>query len=144
MKRVLFFPSLLLVGLFCTGCWPLHITSSPGASGIVLDRQTRQAVSGAQVVVSRTWQREWPNYGLPTLDEALENTRPPLVVTGSNGQFFIPPERKWIMAYPPPGGPARGTLIVRQAGYAPALVPLVEDLPEDAGTVLLTPVARQP
>jgi hypothetical protein len=142
MKCVRCFLSLVLVGLFCTGCWPMHIISSPGASGFVIDRQTRQAVPNAQVAVSRSWQRRWPNYGTPTLDEALADTRPPLVVTGADGHFLIPPERKWIMAYPTPEAGSFGTLIVRRDGYKPALVPLMEDL--DVRTVLLTPVTGQP
>jgi len=142
MKSVRCYLGLGMMGLLCTGCWPTHITSSPGASGFVFDRKSRQAVAGAQVVVSRSRRRKWPNYGTPTLDEALEDTRPPLVVTGANGHFFIPSERKWIMAYPPPEGGDLGTLVIRRDGYNPALVPLMGDL--DGGTVLLTPVSRPP
>jgi len=122
----------------------MHIISSPGATGFILDTQTRGAIGGAQVVVSRSWQREWPDYGVPTLDEALANTRPPLVVTGANGQFVIPPQKKWIMEFPAPEGHARGTLVVRREGYKPAMIPLVEGWQEDVGKILLTPVARRP
>ncbi len=76
-----------------TGCWPMHVISSPGVSGIVIDRQTRNPLGGAQVIVSHVWQRDWPNYGVPTVEEALADTRPPLIVTGTNGTFFIPHRR---------------------------------------------------
>jgi hypothetical protein len=142
MKRVHCFLSLAVVGLFCAGCVPTHIISSPGASGIVIDRKTRQAVAGAQVAISRSWRRDWPEYGPPTLDEALQNTRPPIVVTGTNGHFLIPPERSWIMDFPPPEGTARGTLVVGRDGYNPAMVPLTETLRD--GTVLLTPIGGHP
>jgi hypothetical protein len=143
VKRIHCFSSLALAGLLCTGCWPMHVISSPGASGIVLDRQTRAAIGGAQVAVSRSWRRDWPNYGPPTLDEALADTRPPLVVTGADGHFFIMPEMKWIMEFPAPEGDASGTLVVRREGYKPAMVSLTDDSKMDVGTVLLTPVAGQ-
>jgi hypothetical protein len=143
MKRIHCLSALLIAGLSCTGCWPVRITSSPGASGFVLDRQTRQAVSGAQVAVSRSWRREWPDYGPPTLDEALADTRPPLVITDTNGHFFIPPQQEWLKDYPPPEQPDRGTLVVRREGYKPAMIPLNDDL-EDVGTVLLTPISKRP
>jgi hypothetical protein len=141
MKRAACFLVPAMAGLFCAGCWPMHIISSPGASGFVFDRETRGAIGGAQVAVSRASRREWPDYGVPTLDEALENTRPPIVMTDTNGHFSIPPLQEWMKDYPPPEGPARGTLVVRRDGYKPAIIPLMADSMEDVGIVLLTPLA---
>src|SRR5579864_3144990 len=88
MKRRWLFPVIILralalaaMALGGAGCYPLHVVSSPGASGIVMERQTRTPIGGAQVVISRIWEREWPNYGLPTVSEALAHTRLPLVTT---------------------------------------------------------------
>jgi hypothetical protein len=86
------------------------ITSSPGASGMVLDAQTHAAISGAQVVVSRSWPRERPDYSPSTLANALTNTRPPLIITGTNGRFSIPRQHEWILYVPAPElAPAVGT-----------------------------------
>ena len=144
MKRVRCFAGLILAGLFCASCLPAHVISSPGASGFVLDRKTRQAVAGAQVAVSRAWQRTWPDYGPPTLDEAIDDTRPPMVVTGTNGHFSIPPERSWVFDYPTQEGHALGTLVVARDGYSPAMVPLMEGVNDQVGTVLLTPLRGPP
>jgi hypothetical protein len=144
MKLARLFSSLLMVIVSCTGCWPVHIVSSPGASGFVIDRQTRAAIPGAQVAVSRSWQREWPNYGVPRLDEALAATRPPLVFTDADGHFSIPPEKEWMKDFPPPETSAHGTLVVRREGYKPVLLPLEADSIQDVGIILLTPLAARP
>jgi hypothetical protein len=39
MKKVRHLLSLFAVGLLCTGCWPLRLTISPGASGVLMDAQ---------------------------------------------------------------------------------------------------------
>jgi hypothetical protein len=120
----------------------MRIVNSPGASGTVLDRYTRKPVQGAECVISRSFQRAWPDYGPPTLDDALETTRPPHVLTDGDGQFLITPEIKWNFDFPPPEGPARGTLIVRKDGYKPTLVPLMEDVSMNLAQILLTPMAN--
>jgi hypothetical protein len=140
MKQLRWFLSLAAVGLLGAGCYPTHVISSPGAFGFVADRQTRAPVAGAQVVVSRAWQREWPNYGPPTVVEALDKTRPPSVTTTTNGHFVIPAERKWIMQFPPPEGGNRGSLIIQHEGYQPEILPLIQNGEQDVGRVLLTPL----
>ena len=122
----------------------MHIVSSPRASGTVRDRTNHAPVSGAQVAISRTWQARWPDYGGPTFEEALTDLRPPTVITGSNGQFYIPQQKKWIMEFPPPEGPARGTLVVQCDGYKAALVPVMDGMWEDLGNVWLTPLWSRP
>lgn len=142
MKIRLCFSVGAIFALFCSGCVPTHIVSSPGATGIVLDRQTRAPVPGAEVAISRVWERPWPNYGVPTVEEAEGDIRPPRVTTGPDGRFAIPHERKWIMEYPVPEGYGRGTLVISHQGYKTVTVPLQEETREDVGAVLLPPGGR--
>lgn len=118
--------------------------TSPGAVGTVLDRDTRKPIPGVKAIVSRTYQRDWPDYGLPTVDEAMTNTRPPLVLSGPDGQFIVPPEKKLVFKYPEPQEHARGTLILRKDGYKSATFPLIEGIDDDVGTVVLAPGMDRP
>lgn len=141
MQRLRVHLGIILAAILGAGCYPQHIISSPAATGTVLDRHTRQPLAGVQVAISRAWQRAWPDYGTPTLEEALAGLRPPTVTTGTNGEFYIPSTKKWIMEFPPPEDYARGTLVVQKDGYQPALLPLEEFLREDLGNIYLTPMA---
>ncbi len=114
--------SLALVACLCSsGCLIQieHNATSPGARGVVLDADSRAPLSGAEVVISRLW-----DIPLPSVADALTNTRPPVVVTGKRGRFCIRPEWHWDVIGPlverfrEPGG----TLIVQRAGYEPAAV----------------------
>jgi hypothetical protein len=118
---------LVTLGFVCSGCL-LRLednTTSPGARGVVLDAQTRTPLSGAQVVVSRLWDIQ-----PPAISDALTNTRPPAVTTAESGRFSIGPERHWDLVvylterFRSPGG----TLVVRRAGYEPAVVQLWGDI----------------
>src|SRR5215475_7362847 len=81
--------TLLLCGLACCGCFPLRFTTSPGASGVVLDSQTRSPIAGAEVVVSRS------TYPPSSANDAFANGRLPVTTTGADGEFSIAPERGW-------------------------------------------------
>jgi hypothetical protein len=130
MNRIHHSLSLVAVGLLGTGCWPLRITSSPGASGIVVDAQTHAAIGGAQAVVCRS--SIW-GPSPQSVAEALTNARPPRVVTRADGRFSIRPEHRWIIYFPEPAvPPAAGQLVVRRQGYEPVLLPVESD-PKWAG-----------
>jgi hypothetical protein len=140
MKNVCHLLSFLAVGLLCTGCWPLRITSSPGASGVLIDAQTRSPISGAEAVVCYPlWgYAEWPTY-----QAALTNTRPPQVTSDSDGRFFIAPERRWVLYHPMPElAPALGYLVVRRDGYEPDMIRLATNGTENVGIVLLKPITK--
>jgi hypothetical protein len=130
MKRIHYFLACITIGLFCTGCWPLRLTTSPGASGVVVDARTHAAISGAQVVVCRS--DFLPAQSSPVAD-TLKNARPPQVVTRANGRFSIRREHRWIIYFPSPMmAPATGQLVVRREGYETVMLPLIAD-PKGAG-----------
>ncbi len=117
--------SLVAVGLLCTGCWPLLLTSSPGASGIVVDAQTHAAIGGAQAVVCRS--SVWGPAPRSVAD-ALTNARPPRVVSKADGRFSIRPEHRWVIYFPEPAvPPAAGELVIRREGYQPVMLPMQSD-----------------
>ena len=146
------FFSMVALGLLCTGCLKFERqVTSPGARGVVLDAQTHAPVSGAAVVVSRAE----PSYfgtNFLTFSEALANTRPPVVTTGTNGRFRVPTEQHHqlivdflIQPYRPQGG----TLVVQRGGYRPVAIPLWGWLrpissppPTNFITVLLSPISK--
>src|SRR5262249_37638074 len=142
-------PCLLFLTL-CTGCWPARITSSPGASGILLDSETHAPICGALVVVSRSVGRSVRSSDgenipdPPSLERALTNSRPPQVLTDDTGSFSIPSKHKWIIYFP--SGtlmPAHGTLVIRRGGYRPGLVPLSTNGVQQLASLLLMP-ANEP
>src|SRR5262245_46126751 len=109
--------STMMLGLLCSGCLKLkRQVTSPGARGVVLDAQTHAPLSGVDVVVSRLHDL---STNPPVLSDALTNMRPPVVTTGRDGRFRIPPEqhRKLIVDYliQPYKAPG-GTLIVQRTG----------------------------
>src|SRR5689334_4290966 len=109
---------LALVALSCTSCLPLRFTTSPGASGVVVDSQTHAPIAGAEVVISHSI------YPPASLADALTNGRPPTVTTEDNGRFSIPPEHGWdLFVIPIDAFPAFGLLVVKHDGYDPVLVP---------------------
>jgi hypothetical protein len=145
MKKKFSITCLVLLSL-CTGCWPARITTSPGASGIVLDSETHAPIGGATVVVSRSnghYVRLSDGERVgdpPSIEQALTNSQPPQVVTDDLGRFSIRSKHKWII-YVPIGRlmPARGTLVIRREGYRPDLVPLSTNGVQQLASVLLMP-----
>ena len=144
------FPSMMALGLLCSGCLKFERqVTSPAARGVVLDAQTQAPLSGADVVVSRLYDL---STNPPAISDALTNTRPPVVTTGKDGRLRIPAEqhRELIVDYLIQPYRARGgTLIVQRAGYQPAAIPLWGWLrpisappPTNFIEVLLTPVSK--
>jgi hypothetical protein len=78
MKAVLFAVAL---STSLAGCFPMHFTEYPGASGRVVDATTSSPISGAEVVV--------------VLSSPEKNGGPKTTVTDSNGLFSIRPEKQW-------------------------------------------------
>jgi hypothetical protein len=139
VKKVRHLLSLFALGLLCTGCWPLRLTSSPGASGVLVDAQTHWPISGATAVVCNPlpspFEADWPTFAA-----ALTNARPPQVISDKGGTFFIPPKHQWAIYHPMPTlAPARGYLIVRQDGYEPKMIGICTNGTENVGTVFLNP-----
>src|SRR5271166_4412885 len=79
---------LLLSGWLCSGCLPLRFTTSPGASGEIVDAGTHSPLSGAEVVISRS------TYPPSSPDDAFTNSRFPIVMSREGGQFSVPLERR--------------------------------------------------
>src|SRR5579859_3135899 len=144
MKHISNFAVLVITMLCCTGCWPAHITTSPAAIGTVVDARTREPVSGAEVQLSYTWRAYWSDLNPPMLAEVITNTRPPMVLTDTNGVFSIPREHVWVFTYPLPDWNARGALVVEQDGYEPAIIPVTDegDTDKNGMTVLLKPMQK--
>src|SRR5215813_11651783 len=110
--------TLIVAVPLLAGCLPLRFTTSPGASGVVLDSQTHAPIVGAEVVVSRS------TYPPGSVGEAVTNSRPPMITTETNGSFSIPPERAWdFFVIPVDAFPHLGLLVVKHDGYDPVLVP---------------------
>jgi hypothetical protein len=145
MKYVYHLAALSAVALLCAGCYyPRQMTTSPGASGEVLDAKTLTGVSGAYVEVSNSRRVGWQDDPAPTLDEALANARTPSVKTGTNGDFYIPRESVLILNSSMEDWHAYGTLIILKDGYAPGLFPIsdVSNLDEQSTTYLLKRVGK--
>jgi hypothetical protein len=144
MKYIYHLAGLSAVAWLCAGCYPRQMSTCPGASGEVLDAKTLTAVSGAYVEVSSSRRIGWQDDPAPTLNEALANARTPSVMTGTNGNFYIPRESILILNSSMQDWHAYGTLIVLKNGYAPGLFPIsdVSNLDEQATTYLLKPVEK--
>jgi hypothetical protein len=144
MKYIYHWVVLSAVAVLCAGCYPQRLSTSPGASGVVLDATTLRAVSGAYVEVSNSRRIGWKDEAMPTLDAALTNARPPMVTTGINGDFFIPRESVLALNAAAEDWHAYGTLIILHNGYAPGLFPISDQTNSDeqATTYLLKPIKK--
>ena len=141
MKCFFPFAALLAAVLFCAGCVPQRITASPGANGVVLDADTRAPVRDAQVLMLYSKRPGWPDATMPTLDEARTNIRPPIVVSGNMGEFYLPRERIAVLNEPMPEWHAYGTLVIMRDGYQTQMFPMSDINNTDmmARTFLMTP-----
>jgi hypothetical protein len=141
MKTIYYFAGLMALTLLCTGCWPLHVTTSPGSVGTVVDAKTRQPIEGASAQMSYTWRAYWSDLNPPTLEQVNTNTRPPIVLTDSNGVFSLPRESITLVTWPFHQNTAYGTLILEKDGYKPAVFAVSSETNEDlqGRTFLLKP-----
>ena len=98
---------LVMLGFLCSGCYLQKHAASMGASGVVLDSQTRLPIHGASVSV--------PDY--------YGKARP--VTTGEDGLFSVPGRmrRDWVFIMAD-FGPPSSTLIVKRDGYMPTNIAL--------------------
>jgi hypothetical protein len=130
---------MAVIALISTGCFPARFTTSPGASGRVIDARTRDPVQGAEVFVSRAFYKfyTFTNHTMegvaqegktipppepPPLNLALSKSRPPIVLTDADGRFDIPPVKRWgIYIVPMDIAPSHGALVVRRDGYVPEM-----------------------
>ena len=114
----------------------MRYATSPGATGTTVNSETGAPVAGAEVFISRAlFSRPAITNAItgevqsvdattdhllpPSLTEAVANCRTPIVVTGADGRFSIPAERKWgVYIVPMDVFPPYGTLVVRCAGFA--------------------------
>jgi hypothetical protein len=99
--------AMLALGLCSTGCLPvpMHLATSPGTSGLVVDSQTHQPIAGAQVIFSKKPVAEHGYAGgaftVSDVSSFLTNTRPPLVLTGKQGHFKVPSTHRWFIYWIP-------------------------------------------
>ena len=143
MKQIYYLAALLMAGLFCAGCVPERITASPGATGVVLDASTHDALPGATVVMTYSQRPGFMDTEPLTLAEAQTNARPPVAITGTYGQFNIPRQHLWVVKSPLSDWHAYGTLIILKDGYQPMLVPACDTNNDTvARTFLMTAVTN--
>jgi hypothetical protein len=136
----------------CGGCWPMKVTTSPGASGTLVDGSGKP-VEGAEVVMS-TAPYTFPPTPLvqergarlitdadrlpPTMGDINAGLRPPRVVTDSSGRFSIPPKRRWILyVVPMEDSPSEGTLLIRRPGYQDRIMRVHSWKTEELGNVMV-------
>ena len=110
--------TLLASATLGSGCLPLKFTTSPGATGKIVDAGTRAPLSGAEVIISHS------TYPPSSPDNAFTNSRPPTVMSGESGQFALPLERRLDLYFTPIDAfPRFGLLVVKRAGYETTCVP---------------------
>jgi hypothetical protein len=134
--------TLQLCWLFCilallsSGCVPWKFTTSPGATGRVVDARTHTPISGAELVISRS------TYPPPSVEKAFVNHRAPMVMTGETGGFSVPLQRRIdLYCVPVDIFPRFGLLVVRCQGYKSACVPFWSRSVADLGEIQLETAA---
>jgi hypothetical protein len=135
MNRVV---SMILLGTLawsCAGCIPIPLrrSTSPGASGTVLD-SNGQPIPGARVIFSNAKLRQpmSPYTVTPIssdeVDRYLADTRKPLVFTGKDGKFRVRSKSGWyIYFFPTPqetGWMLNSTLVIQHDGFKTEVVPI--------------------
>ena len=112
--------AMLVIGsVFClSGCIPLRFTTSPGASGRIVDASTRAPIDGAEVVVSRS------TYPPESAEKAFDDARSPKVFSHEAGIFSVPLERRVdLYCVPVDVFPRFGMLVIKSPGYVTTCVP---------------------
>jgi hypothetical protein len=134
MQRVRGLFCLLIIVWVNAGCVPIRFTTSPGASGRIVDASTHAPVSGAEIVISRS------TYPPESADGAFTNSRPPTVMSREAGQFSVPQERRLdLYCVPADFFPRFGLLVIRCPGYETTCVPFWSHSMADLGQVDLKP-----
>jgi hypothetical protein len=129
--------SALVAAWLGAGCCPWRFTTSPGASGVVMDPRTHSPVRGAEVIVSLS------KYPPTSIADALANTRPPKATTKEDGRFAVAPERRWgIFIAPVDWCPEFGLLVVKRDGFESTAIPFWSRSTTNVGEVWLQPAAK--
>jgi hypothetical protein len=127
--------SLCLLAWLCQGCVPLKFTTSPGATGKIVDAATHSPVAGAEIIISRS------TYPPETCEKAFANARPPMVMSREAGQFSVPLERRLDFYFAPVDlFPRFGLLVVRCQGYETTCVPFWSHSVAELGEIDVKPV----
>jgi hypothetical protein len=122
------------LGWFGAACVPIRFTTSPGATGRVVDARTHEPLGGAEVLISRS------TYPPSSPDAAFTNSRPPTVMSRETGQFSVPFERRFDLYFLPVDAfPRFGLLVVRHLGYETTCVPFWSKSIAELGDVKLNP-----
>jgi hypothetical protein len=120
--------------VFWCGCIPLRFTTSPGASGTIVDASTRAPLDGAEVVISRS------TYPPESPEKAFSNGRSPKVMSHENGGFTVPAERRVdLYCVPADVFPRFGLLVIKHQGYATTCVPFWSHSISDLGQIAIQP-----
>jgi hypothetical protein len=108
----------------------LRFTTSPGASGRIVDASTRAPIDGAEVVVSRS------TYPPESAEKAFANSRSPKVFSHEKGIFSVPPERREdLYCIPVDMFPRFGLLVIKRQGYTTTCVPFWSHSVADLGEI---------
>ncbi|HTL17537.1 MAG TPA: hypothetical protein VL793_09880 [Patescibacteria group bacterium] len=121
-----------LLVLSCPACIPLRFTTSPGANGQILDAKTHAPVIGAEVVISRS------TYPPSSPESAFSNSRSPKVMSGQDGSFSVPLERRMDLYFVPIDAfPRFGLLVIKREGYPTTCIPFWSHSVADLGQIRL-------
>jgi hypothetical protein len=113
-----------------TGCVPIRFTTSPGATGRIVDASTHAPISGAEIVISRS------TYPPESPEKAFVNNRPPMVMSREAGQFSVPLERRLDFYFLPIDVfPRFGLVVIRCQGYETTCVPFWSRSVADLGEI---------
>jgi hypothetical protein len=125
---------LLMSGCLGSGCVPLRFTTSPGANGRIIDATTHVAISGAEVLVSRS------TYPPTSPDKAFSDGRAPTVMSKEDGQFSVPLEHRFdLYCVPVDVFPRFGLLVVKRQGYETTCVPFWSRSVAELGQIEVKP-----
>jgi hypothetical protein len=134
---------MVLVALFCDGCFPAKFITTPAVRGVVVNRQTGAPVTGAEVIISRARFDPWImvdpathqplivndarllSLKPPALSEVLKRARTPAVQPADDGSFSIPNHSQWgpyLVGMDPI--PPAGTILIRREGYVDVMLPV--------------------
>lgn len=123
------------MGLMC-GCIPLRFTTSPGATGRIVDASSESPISGAQVAISHS------TYPPESAEKAFINKRSPTVVSRDDGRFSVPLERRVDLYCIPVDAFRRfGLLVIKSQGYATTCIPFWSHSVADLGEIRLEPAS---
>jgi hypothetical protein len=124
-----------LMAWLCAACVPLRFTTSPGATGKIVDATTESPVTGAEVLISRS------TYPPPSPDKAFANGRSPTVMSRDGGEFSVPLERRMdLYCFPIDVFPRFGLLVVKRPGYETTCIPFWSRSIADLGEIKVRPL----